>query len=64
LVQYIGPTLQLLTGVLLYHEAFPLSRAIGFILIWAALALYAIDGLLRSRTSNPQTVPAAAVAAE
>lgn len=62
LIQYIGPTLQLLTGVLLYHEPFPFSRAIGFILIWAALALYALDGLLRARGIGAQP-PAAAVAA-
>jgi chloramphenicol-sensitive protein RarD len=64
LIQYIGPTLQLLTGVLLYHEPFSMTKAAGFGLIWAALALYAIDGLLRSRGGNPplaeSAVPAAA----
>jgi chloramphenicol-sensitive protein RarD len=49
LVQYIGPTLQFLTGVLVFHEAFPRARAIGFTLIWAALAIYALDGLWRNR---------------
>jgi len=49
LVQYIGPTLQFLIGVLVFHEAFPLSRAIGFMFIWAALAIYAADGVRRVR---------------
>jgi chloramphenicol-sensitive protein RarD len=49
LLQYIGPTLQLLLGVFLYHEAFNATRAFGFALIWAALAIYAADGLWRSR---------------
>ena len=49
LLQYIGPTLQLLLGVFLYHEPFGGSRLIGFALIWSALAIYAIDGLWRSR---------------
>lgn len=53
LIQYIGPTLQLLTGVLLYGEPFPLSRAIGFMLIWAALVIYALEGLWRSRNAAP-----------
>ena len=49
LVQYIGPTLQFLLGVLVFHEAFPPARAIGFAFIWAALALYAADGVRRLR---------------
>jgi chloramphenicol-sensitive protein RarD len=49
LLQYIGPTLQFLLGVLVFHEPFPRARAIGFMLIWAALAIYAADSLWRSR---------------
>ena len=49
LIQYIGPTLQLLLGIFLYQEPFPASRAAGFALIWMALVIYAGDGVLRSR---------------
>jgi chloramphenicol-sensitive protein RarD len=49
IVQYVGPTLQLLTGVFLFGEPFTRVQAIGFGLIWAALAIYAGDGLWRSR---------------
>jgi len=49
LLQYIAPTLQLLCGVLLLGEDFGSERAIGFVLIWIALAVYAGDGLLRAR---------------
>ena len=49
LVQYIGPTLQFLIGVLVFHEPFPPTRAVGFVLIWTALAIYATDSLWRSR---------------
>jgi chloramphenicol-sensitive protein RarD len=49
LVQYIGPTLQFLIGVLVFHEAFPWTRAIGFAFIWTALAIYAADGAWRAR---------------
>jgi chloramphenicol-sensitive protein RarD len=48
-IQYIAPSLQLLLGVFLFGEAFPAARAIGFALIWAALAIYAGDGLWRAR---------------
>lgn len=47
IVQYIGPTIQFLIGVLVFHEAFPRARAVGFMMIWAALAIYAADGLWR-----------------
>jgi chloramphenicol-sensitive protein RarD len=49
LMQYIAPTLQFLLGVLVFHEAFDRDRAIGFGFIWVALAIYASDGLWRSR---------------
>jgi chloramphenicol-sensitive protein RarD len=47
LVQYIGPTLQFLLGVWVFHEAFDLQRGIGFVFIWTALAIYAGNGLWR-----------------
>jgi chloramphenicol-sensitive protein RarD len=50
LVQYIGPTLQFLSGVLVFNEPFPRVRAIGFGFIWLALAIYATDGLWRNRS--------------
>lgn len=49
LLQYIAPTLQLLLGVLFFAEPFGRDRAIGFAIIWAALALFAADGLVRAR---------------
>ena len=53
IVQYVGPTLQLLTGVFLFGEPFTAVQAQGFGLIWAALAIYAADGLWRSRKREP-----------
>lgn len=49
LLQYIAPTLQFLIGVLVFREAFDADRAVGFCFIWAALALFAGEGLLRAR---------------
>ncbi len=51
LMQYIAPTLQFLLGVLVFQEAFDRDRAIGFVFIWVALALFALEGLLRARRS-------------
>jgi len=57
LMQYIAPTLQFLIGVFAFHEPFGRDRAIGFAFIWLALAVFATDGLRRSRRP---AVPAAA----
>jgi chloramphenicol-sensitive protein RarD len=48
ILQYIAPMLQLLTGVLVFHEPFAASQAVGFCFIWAALGIYAADGLWRA----------------
>lgn len=49
LLQYIAPSMQLMLAVLLFKEPFGGPRAVGFSLIWTALAIYAIDGVWRSR---------------
>jgi chloramphenicol-sensitive protein RarD len=45
LLQYLAPVLQFLTGVLLYDEPMPPSRLVGFVLVWAALAVLTFDGI-------------------
>jgi len=50
-LQYIGPSLQLLCGVLVYGETFAPSRAAGFVLLWVALLVYAADGVWRARSA-------------
>ena len=49
IIQYVGPTLQLLTGVLVFGEPFTASQMIGFALIWTALAVYGAEALWRGR---------------
>jgi chloramphenicol-sensitive protein RarD len=56
LLQYLAPSVQLIIGVWVYHEAFPRSRAVSFGFIWAALAVYTVDNLLAQR----RVVPSAA----
>ncbi len=55
-LQYIAPTLQLLCGVVFLGEAFDRDRAIGFVLIWIALAVFVGDGLRRQRMRKPVPV--------
>ncbi len=51
-IQYIGPTIQLLLAVFLYHEALYGSRLVSFMLIWAALLLFSGDAVRRLRQSS------------
>lgn len=44
-VQYIGPSIMLIIGVLVYHESFDSIRMISFGLIWAALVVYTLSSL-------------------
>jgi chloramphenicol-sensitive protein RarD len=52
LLQYLAPVLQFLTGVLLYDEPMPASRLVGFVLVWAALAVLTFDGLRQGRRTR------------
>ncbi len=51
MLQYIGPTIQLALGVWLFHEPFAGTRAQGFVIIWAACALFSAELWWRSRQS-------------
>jgi chloramphenicol-sensitive protein RarD len=50
-LQYIGPSLQLVCGVLFFHESFGPAVAAGFALLWIGLRIYAADGVWRARAS-------------
>lgn len=45
LLQYIGPTLQFLVGALIYGEPLDRTRLVGFLVVWIALVLFALDSL-------------------
>jgi chloramphenicol-sensitive protein RarD len=48
-IQYITPTLQFMLGVFIYNEPFPMSRLVGFCIIWLALLLYSIESVRFNR---------------
>jgi chloramphenicol-sensitive protein RarD len=52
ILQYIGPTIQLLLGIYLYNEAFSSTKLIGYGLIWCALGLYSIESLWQAWRNN------------
>ena len=57
LLQYIAPTLQLGIGVLVFGEPFDRERAIGFSLVWAALVVFAVEGLVAHRAAAVEPLP-------
>ena len=52
--QYIAPSIKLILGIFIFHETFSLTHAISFSLIWAGLALYTGDLILRRIINNKQ----------
>jgi chloramphenicol-sensitive protein RarD len=49
ILQYMNPTMQFLLGVLVYKEPFNQHRLVGFVVVWVALILYSIEGLIARR---------------
>jgi chloramphenicol-sensitive protein RarD len=48
-LQYLSPTIQFLLGVAWFGEPLDPVRLAGFVMIWAALAIYSADGFLWMR---------------
>ena len=49
-LQYIAPTVQFLLGVSLYREPFTRTQLVGFSMVWAALLLFAVEGIVAQRS--------------
>ena len=49
MLQYIAPTIQMILGLIVFHETFTRARLAGFVVIWSALALYMAEGFIASR---------------
>lgn len=50
ILQYISPSLQFALGVWLFHEPLQPARLAGFVLIWAALLVYSLEGWWQLRS--------------
>ncbi len=50
LLQYIAPTIQFMLGILVYHEPLSTERLVGFGIIWLALVIYSIEGIVQGRS--------------
>lgn len=52
LLQYITPTIMFLVGILVFQEELQLSKLIGFIFIWGALAFLGTDMFKSGRSTD------------
>jgi chloramphenicol-sensitive protein RarD len=55
LLQYIAPTIQFFLGIFVFHEAMTAQRFVGFVVVWVALAIFSVEGVLAHRSSLPVT---------
>jgi chloramphenicol-sensitive protein RarD len=60
LLQYLTPTLQFLLGILYFHENMPVTRWVGFVLVWVALAIFTADALTRQKLTPYDADPSEA----
>ncbi|MGJ9413244.1 EamA family transporter RarD [Aeromicrobium sp. CF4.19] len=49
LLQYLGPVLQFILGLVVFGEAMTTARWIGFVLVWSALVVFTVDAILNRR---------------
>lgn len=52
LLQYITPSIMFLVGIIVFHEPLPISKVVGFIFIWTALAFLGTDLVKSSRATD------------
>jgi len=60
MLQYINPTIQFAMAVAIYGEAFTLGHAASFTLIWVAVAIFALEPIIRRRRNTRATAPGTA----
>ncbi|MRT94819.1 EamA family transporter RarD [Ancylomarina sp. 16SWW S1-10-2] len=51
-MQYIGPSIMLIIGIVMYKETFSREQAIAFGMIWIALVLYTISMIINTRKNK------------
>ncbi len=57
ILQYIAPTIQFLIGIFIYHEPFSRGQLIGFSIVWIALVIFTIEGLMNGFRSYQTLKP-------
>jgi chloramphenicol-sensitive protein RarD len=53
LLQFLSPTIQLVLALAVYHEPFGRSRVAGFVAVWVALVVFAVEETRRQPVPTP-----------
>jgi len=56
LLQYIGPSIAFLIAVFYYNEPMDQNRLITFVMIWTALAIFSVEGVLVQRRKKQDAI--------
>jgi chloramphenicol-sensitive protein RarD len=51
-IQYLGPTLQFLSGVFIFHEVIDQYRFMGYTTVWIGLIIFAVEGLYSAKKNQ------------
>jgi chloramphenicol-sensitive protein RarD len=54
LLQYMTPTIQFILALTVFHEAMPLARWVGFVVVWVGLVFLTTD-MLRQARNRPRS---------
>jgi chloramphenicol-sensitive protein RarD len=57
ILQYITPTLHLLVGVAIFHEAVSSGEWFAFVMVWLAIAIYTVDATRTGHSFRGPTAP-------
>jgi chloramphenicol-sensitive protein RarD len=61
ILQYLGPIIQFITGLTIFHEDMTTARWVGFVLVWIALVVFTVDAITSRRRLLRETAEACAI---
>ncbi|WP_297782155.1 EamA family transporter RarD [Aeromicrobium sp.] len=61
ILQYLGPIIQFITGLTIFHEDMTTARWVGFVLVWIALVVFTVDAMTSRRRLLRETAEACAI---
>lgn len=52
IIQYFGPTLQFLSGIIIFHEVVNQERLMGFAIVWLGCLIFAFEGIYQAKRNQ------------